>query len=397
MATIQTIATTLTNDARPAVSSLRAFEGEVDKTFTRLDARTKRFNATSAEAMLGGSGGAGRGRNFASGFLELSRGLEDASVGFQLNGLQGAVRGASNNLSTMAFIMGGPVAGAIAGLTAAALPSLVNWLSKSKEATRDFAKETEFALTLLEKSQKAVERQVGFRQSVRGLGSPEDAAAAMRRRVDEIEIINNKINDIEGRRAGRNRFIIQNPQLFDAKEVEAAADADRRMFLQGLEHMRERKRLEEEINQIREKRAELDKVQIQKDQEQFAGIIRGFQEDDLKQQERDNERLQGLLRGRLNALGVKSDPLEGMDIPDELRGRIRALLGDDASGRSGQLAQVATADSQSMLRSQYQAKESAERRKAESKLQKAIEDILRELREARRGIADDDKDDVNLN
>jgi thioester reductase-like protein len=62
-----------------------------------------------------------------------------------------------------------------------------------------------------------------------------------------------------------------------------------------------------------------------------------------------------------------------------------------------QFAQVATADSQSLLRSQFQAKEAAERKKEADRLRKLLEDMLRELREARKAQEDqEDIDDVNI-
>ena len=96
-----------------------------------------RTSANATKKLTAASSRASRG------LLELSRGAEDAAVGFGLNGFQGAMRGATNNLTQFAFIAGGPALGAIAGFVAAGvsmLPILFNIASGSKEATEGVEK-----------------------------------------------------------------------------------------------------------------------------------------------------------------------------------------------------------------------------------------------------------------
>ncbi len=89
--------------------------------------------ARSADKM--GKGLAGRGQMFAQ---NLAFGIEDAAVSAQLSGWQGALRGASNNISMMAMALGGVKSLFVAiGLTIAA--SVVAPLSTLAQKTRVFS------------------------------------------------------------------------------------------------------------------------------------------------------------------------------------------------------------------------------------------------------------------
>lgn len=74
------------------------------------------------------------------GLLELSRGAEDAAVSWGTGGLAGAFRGAGNNLSQAASIMG-PMAGTIVGLSVAAGAILSSAFNKAGDAASGFADE----------------------------------------------------------------------------------------------------------------------------------------------------------------------------------------------------------------------------------------------------------------
>ncbi len=68
--------------------------------------------------------------------LELSRGAEDFAIGFGINGMSGAIRGASNNMSQMGSIVS-PLLGTIAGFASASLatiPILIGMANRAKEA-----------------------------------------------------------------------------------------------------------------------------------------------------------------------------------------------------------------------------------------------------------------------
>jgi len=86
------------------------------------------------------------------GLLELSRGVEDFAVSFGTSGFSGGLRGAANNLSQLAFIMGGPFAGAIAGVSVAGVSM---WQAFNKGADGAI-KKAETYTDVLNKSQERI-------------------------------------------------------------------------------------------------------------------------------------------------------------------------------------------------------------------------------------------------
>lgn len=393
-----TIVARLTADPRDMQRGFRIAGQEavdLDRTFARLDARTKRMSMFSGTGG-GMSGVRGISREAAQGLQEAGRAAEDFAVSFGLNGLQGGIRGATNNITRMAEVMGGPLAGAIAGFTAAGVTFAMPWIASLFEATknaRDFGKELEAIAAIAERSQKAIEKELGFKQLLRGTDDSRGAGSEMQKRIDEVETLNAKIHDLN--RLRQPLMAKANQPAFGEQQVaerNAAAEADHKLFMQGLEMMRERVRLEKEVNTLREKRNELQKQELGAD---AAKIIRGFQVDDLKGQIGDNERLQNIVQGRMRGLGDKGDPLEGLNIPDEMRGRLEGLLADEHKG-GARFADVATAGSQSLLRAQEQAKQAAKASQERQKMIDELRDIARELKDQRKKL-DTDLDDVNLN
>lgn len=574
MATIQTIATTLTADARPAITSLRTFDAEVGKAFTRLDAMNKR--ATASGGILGGQGGASGafGSNATRGLLELSRGVEDAAVVFGTSGFSGAIRASSNNLSQMAMIMGGPLAGAVAGFAAAGLSvatpyiaslfdavdvtkklstEIDNLINKQRSLFESRAKEAEGAIDLrqelrggddesaldlikkrqaelkkVEAQEKALDvapiaegaraeqraellrKEAELRREINRLreAAPQEADAlgeSIEKRSIELEKLLARMKELDAARERNARFMVNNlpggalagegrglfggdnAQQAAIKEREAkAAEEDSKLMQEKLELLRKETELRVQLGQLRRRELELTKEEVelqkQKDQDEFAGIIRKFQEEDQKQAEQDrekadrdaerkqeqqrrkeisdNERLENLLQSRIGQLGGKVDPLDDIKIPDRagdlrkereallekegkfvdelegmrggdfdlerwkeirtemkrigerkreiggeldaagspLEGRLRDVLGeiDDLKNQKpAGLAQVATADSQSLARAQQIAKEAADRRRHEAALLAKLEKLIDEVKKAR-PPEDADADDVNL-
>ncbi len=402
MATVQTIATTLTADARPAAAVLRAFDGEVDKTFTRLDARTKRFGRSLSEAAAGGSSPMGGGSRGSLGLLEGSRLIEDFSAGFGNNGVVGGIRAANNNLSQMAFLLGGPVAGAVAGFAAAGLGIAAPYIEgffKATNAARDFGQQMEAVNGIVSRSQANVGREVGFRGMLGGIDASAEAKSAIQKRIDEINVLNAKIHDLNRlRQPWMERAMA--PAAGDAAIAErnAAMETDRQLFRQQLDLVRERTMQEKEINQLIEKselQAKEGEISRQKAQAEFAEGIRGFMRDDLRQQIADNATAQRLVEGRLGGLGAKMDPLAGLDIPEAIKERLSGLLGGSATSRT-ESAQAVTANSQALARAQAAAKEAAKASQERGRMISELQAILRELKEQGEQ-SQIDLDDVNLN
>jgi hypothetical protein len=459
MATVQTIATTLSMNAAPftqglktASGSLQSFERDMKGLDRELQALDRRWQQSMRP-----KGGGGK----ASGFLELSRGIEDFSAGFQTNGLRGGLMGASNNLSQMATIMGGPLAGAVAGLSLAALPMLVN-------AFTDTSNAAEKARLSLENFQKQADRQAEFaKQQVQFQHTLEDTKTidALEKEIKERERAMQTIDaeikarqrlaDAEGAARmrgvndGRKGFGM-NPQVLgfgvmqsdwrnDSKFNDSMAKQQSQLDEQ-LKSIELRNEKERELNELIAKRGELEKKALGDDylkRVDFAQeMIRRFQEEDQREAEqqrereerdrqraaeerlrngqRDNDRLQDMLRGRIKGLGGKVDPLEGMEIPKRLfegldffgGGVIPSLRGDLEKAFSdldeldkrkpGQLAGVATAGSQSLLRAQYVSKDAAEAKQQRDRLIKRLDDLLNEIKGLRQDEKNKDEDDVGL-
>lgn len=130
-----TIVARLTADPRDMQRGLIVGGNAAEEFGTRVERVSQRVQASTARMT-----GPGMGNKAALGFLELSRGVEDAAVGFQLSGLQGAIRGSMNNVAAFATMLGGPMIGAITTFAAVGLGSLVTWWLKSDEASKDSAK-----------------------------------------------------------------------------------------------------------------------------------------------------------------------------------------------------------------------------------------------------------------
>jgi flagellin-like hook-associated protein FlgL len=405
MATVQTIATTLTADSRPAVQSLRTFDAEVGKAFSRLDAMNKRAFSSGGIGGAGGIGGLGGGaQNAARGLLELSRGVEDAAVVFGTSGFSGAIRASSNNLSQMAMIMGGPLAGAIAGFAAAGVSIATPYIASLFDATEQTKKlkdETDQAIKsigdLFESRLANNVRGTEFAFDLKGIGTAGGAASEISQRRRELnsletrEFFNRQQRDAVAAQGGNGAF---------SKETEEEL---RRLDKERGDMAAQSLQVQHEITRLKERQVVLARQEREAQAEEFAERIRQFQEEDKEEairnrnrEIRDNERLENLLQSGVAGLGGKVDPLDDMNVPDALKGRISGLLGEiDAlkDRKPGQLAGVATAGSQALLRAQAQAKEAAEAKRQREVLIKRLEDLIREVKNDR---PLNPEDDVNL-
>jgi hypothetical protein len=279
---------------------------------------------------------------------------------------------------------------------------LVKWLDSSGEATRKLKEENESAIKsineLFESRAAANVRGVEFGSDLAGIGDSGGALSALRQRqrearvLEEREFFNRQQRDEVAGRGGNGQF---------SKEIEEEL---RRLDNERLGIQEKQLQTQHEITRLKERQK-----QLQKDEAaaEFADRIRKFQEEDAKQAEQDAERrikreqrefesLENILQSRIGGLGGKVDPLDdlglvgpGMDEARKLLGEIDALK----DKKPGQLAGVATADSQSLLRAQAQAKDAAEAKRQRAELLKKLEDLIREVKNNR---PPDIEDDVNL-
>lgn len=430
MATVQTIATTLTADPRPFTRGVNVAKGsteEFGKAFARLDAQTKRAGLSGGLANdLTRVGGASS--NASRGVLELSRGIEDFSTQFGTQGFAGGIRAASNNLSQMAMMLGGPVAGAVAGFAAAGLTMAMPYIEGLFNATEQAKRFSEQLDILIQKEKerrelrtKEAEDSIDFREERKGLTTSKDAESAARKREIELEKNAARLREIEESRV-RNRPRMSpdmtplEREAFEEKSpeeqqrlMEGWAKADQLDFQLANERMKllqKERDLRIEIGQLKSDGAKLEKKEIEaqrtKDAVEFAAGIRKMQEEDdrmrekeLKDELRDNERVQGLLNSRMSGLGGKTDPLEGLNLPEGMRNRVGGLLErieSLGSGRSSTTANAVTANSQSLARAQAAAKEAAKASQERQRLLSELQAILRELKEQGKRTQDDIED-----
>lgn len=125
-----TIVARLTADPRDMQRGLIVGGNAAEEFGTRVERVSQRVQVSSNRMMRGGT-------NAALAFNESARLFEDASVGFQLNGVQGAIRGSLNNIGQMALLLGGPMTAAITTFAAVGLGQLVSWWLKSDEGAKD--------------------------------------------------------------------------------------------------------------------------------------------------------------------------------------------------------------------------------------------------------------------
>lgn len=159
MATIGTIAVNLTADARPLQGGLQVAKRSIDD-FNRSTGSMRKSSMNGSMA-----------------FLELSRGVEDAVVGFGTNGLQGAVRGSLNNIAQFSMYLGGPMTAAITTFVAVGLSSLVTWWMKSGEASKDAKKAHEEYNDTLRQSVAIQMDAVGNRQNLVSAKTEKEASS----------------------------------------------------------------------------------------------------------------------------------------------------------------------------------------------------------------------------
>lgn len=161
------------------------------------EAAEKKLAATRkmTSAALGVSGaGANRANRFGLITQQLSYGLEDAATQFGTMGFAGAVRGATNNLTAAAAVMGPTIGtlvslGAAAGLVGLTMSNLADDEKKAAEAAERFAESQRDALAAIrhraefeaklrdERSVSAVENErKSAQQSIEGIKAAESEA-----------------------------------------------------------------------------------------------------------------------------------------------------------------------------------------------------------------------------
>lgn len=152
------------------------------------------------------------------GLLELSRGVEDFAVVVGTGGLAGGIRAASNNLSQMAFIMGGPLAGAVAGLTVAGVSlwqAYQNGADKAKGSLQDYRQELQ---RVVQETDRFVKLRQQQQEEALALGTTNDKVV-LRQTVEESrtrleELLRKSRANTKGQQAALRGRDIHSPRSF---------------------------------------------------------------------------------------------------------------------------------------------------------------------------------------
>lgn len=282
--TIGTLVTALTADYGPLENGLK-MSNRLHKTYVDevkrgsiaiRDAQAVRgyqdvMRQTSQE--MNGAFGTTQRLTFAT--AELGRAVEDAAVSYGVNGLQGAIRGAGNNISAM-FMMMNPLLGTIASFAVAGVSLFMSYL-KAAEGAKILAENTEKARAALDKTTDAIERQVKAQQAMRDIAEAlrkgektGDAVAEFKRRSDELEIIRTQLNAMRAAQAAAAHELKKTKQgeaeaeYREGWSVSAASERER------AELRAKRERLEAEIAERekleRELAAKLDELTRQREE-----------------------------------------------------------------------------------------------------------------------------------
>lgn len=238
-----TIATVLTVNAAPAQAGFSVYKAEL---------------ASAQRATQSMS------RNSSFAILELGRFAEDAAVGFGTNGLAGAVRGGLNNLTSFATIVGGPVAGAIAGLTAAGVSLLTTFFKPAQSETKKAEDAAKSYREELERLKDVADRGFalqGLLQGPRGGIDDELIGGADRGAIERA------IKDREQQRAqGRDREALLRQRAQQIAFQIPAAEGGQKAGLQGQlkaadaevdKIVRRERELLRELRQLRQRNDEL--------------------------------------------------------------------------------------------------------------------------------------------
>lgn len=212
--------------------------------------------------------------------------VEDAASVYGTQGLAGALRAASNNMTMIAMTMGGPYVAA-ATVAIVATMQLVMAFTKIGEKTKYAKDESDKYLDSLRKITDEIKRQVAFDQEVQNFDTSAEIDTAIQRKYAELESIQeqedrireevNK-NLVEADKARRNaESAISSIQTVSAgpgaapagldaaiesekrflEEAEAADERAQQAGQRLVEFLKERETLERELNDLADRRVDI--------------------------------------------------------------------------------------------------------------------------------------------
>lgn len=303
------------------------------------------------------------GRNSAFAFNEAARGLEDAQVGFQLNGLQGAIRGSLNNISQLALLLGGPMTAAITTFAAVGLSALVSWWMKSDAATKDNKKSLDDYATSVH---KIIDLQVEAARAAQDFA-----------KIDTAKKAEENLKGLQ-ERVGINR--VESNGIAGLGNRQQEQDLHRQFEL-----TQQRERMEREIEASKKRQAEFAAKERQEAEDElarrrFARDVREKREDAGKAQNIIDERIRDLAPQFSDQFqkSLQIRELSNLNLPPELQDALAGFIGTRRPSQESPFASFVQEGSQEAAKLDFQ---DANRAKERDLQQKSF-DELKSIREA---------------
>lgn len=332
-------------------------------------ARVDRQVTASTARLAGGAGGGGRGTRVAQSMLELSRGLEDANVGFQLQGIQGAVRGSMNNLAAFATMLGGPVIGAVTTFAAVGLSALVSWWGKNESATKSNTNANdEYAASL----RKLIDLQVEAGRAAREFA-----------RIDTAKEAKTHLDGLQERLAA-NRDEASGISSLGNNQTEEQL---RRQF----ELTQQRATLEREIEASKRKQAELtarerQEAENEMDRRRFIADVREKREDAARAQDIVQQGMGDLAPNLAEQFrrSLQIRELSNLNLPPEMQDQLAAIINTQRPRTDSPFASFVREGTQEAAKLDFQdAQKTKDREIAQKQFDelKKIHDTLEEIKQ----------------
>ena len=172
---------------------------ELNRAHAAGEITTEQHGRAIAEATIRMNGMRAGAGNTGYAIGELARGAEDfitvmSITGFSMDSVGMAMRGASNNISQAASLMGGPLQGALIGTGALLLGQTIPYFFRSAEAVDDYSDALERAIRVTSGLYDAEERRlknVERFSEIKNINNPAALKAQIKTDRDEVERINN--------------------------------------------------------------------------------------------------------------------------------------------------------------------------------------------------------------
>lgn len=382
MATIGTIAVRLTADPRNMQQGLAVAKESVE-TFAASTSKV-RPAATNAGLAL----------------LELSRLVEDFKVGFDTNGLQGAIRGSLNNLAVFATLLGGPVTGAVVSFVAVGLAALIPFFTKSTQATKEARQELDNYRASLQRARDIERDRVRSQQELAKVTTSDEADRRTTSLQNELQLNQAEISkiveqqrELERRRSG----FLEIGDQFGATETQKQLNE---LFSQRIELFNRSLALEKDIEASRQKQLALTAQEKKEALEKLAIENR-------EEIARDARSGQSVLRAQMAAISpelsrqfnasLQIRELANLNLPLEIQDALAQSIQQSLDrGRSTELPGFVREGTQEARQLDFQDAQRAKEQEVQQKQSETLQDIYDKLDDIYRQNKPVATDSINL-